>query len=104
MDIAQVSLNLCYVNVQGFLFETDRNGNQIGGFTDLSLVDPLLLGFGATGNDIGGMLVMLNTMALLIAAGQTNPMWLILLAISGVAVVSYQFKDKIKSINKKINE
>jgi len=41
---------------------------------------------------------------LLIAAGQSNPMWLILLTISGVAVVAYQFKDKIKSKNKKINE
>jgi len=101
MDIAQVSLNLCYVNIEGFLFETDRNGNEI---KSMMLGPNLVAAFGASGNDIGGTLLMINTMALLIAAGQSNPMWLILLAISGVAVVSYQFKDKIKSINKKINE
>jgi len=105
MDIAQNTLNLCYVNDNGFFFETDRDGFTVGGIPfDLSIADQFVKGFGATGNNIGGSLIMLNTMALLIAAGQTNAAWLVLLAISGVAVVSYQFKDKIKSKSKKINE
>ena len=101
MDIAQPSLNLCHVTLGGVLFETDREGNEIK-FMSLGL--PVIEAFGASGNDIGGTMLMINTMSLLIAAGQSNPMWLILLAISGVVVVTYQFKDKIKSKNKKINE
>ena len=111
LDIAQPTQNLCYLNVDGWLFETDRDGNAIGspknvatGVDFSGTANSLLLGFGASGNNIGGTIIMINTMALLIAAGQSNPTWLILLAISGVAVVAYQFKDKIKSKNKKINE
>ncbi len=101
MDIAQPTLNLCYVNIEGFLFETDRDGNEV---KSMLLAPNLVAAFGASGNNIGGTMLMINTMSLLIAAGQSNPMWLILLTISGVAVVAYQFKDKIKSKNKKINE
>jgi len=100
MDIAQPTLNLCMVSSAGTILETDRDGNQV---KPTILTSPTILGFGATGNNIGGTMLMINTMALLIAAGQTNPTWLILLAISGVAVVAYQFKDKIKSKSKKIN-
>jgi len=111
LDIAQPTGNLCYLNVDGWLFETDTDGNAIGSPRNVATgedfsgtANSLLLGFGASGNNIGGTIIMINTMALLIAAGQTNPTWLILLAISGVAVVAYQFKDKIKSKNKRINE
>jgi len=101
MDIAQPSLNLCFVSLSGFLVETDREGVQI---KSVLLDGSIIEAFGASANNIGGTMLMINTMSLLIAAGQSNPMWLILLTISGVAVVAYQFKDKIKSKNKKINE
>jgi len=100
MDFVQPTLNLCYLNEDGFVFETDKNGVETKGPV---LVVPLVEGFGASGNNVGGAIVMINLMSLALAATQTNAVWLILFAISGVAVIAYQFKGKTKSKNKKIN-
>jgi len=93
--------DLCYVTVNSKLFETDTNGFVT---RDSESIEPTVRGFGAAANLIGGTFVMINMISLAVAAAQTNAAWLILLLVSGIGVVAYQFKDKIKSENKKNNE
>jgi len=103
MEIVQApssAINLCYITSNGFLFETDTSGTVT---RTALLVEPLVRGFGAAANFVGGTLVMIDMMALALAAAGTNSAWLILFAISGAAVVAYQFKDKIKSKKQKNN-
>jgi len=99
MDFVQPSLNLCMINQAGMMYETDRNGVKV---KEPFAVSPLVEAFGASGNNIGGIIISLNMMSLALAATQTNASWLLLLAISGVAVIAYQFKGNTKSKNKKI--
>jgi len=103
IEIIQPSFDLCFLTTLpapgtgGVLFETDRTGTV----TRTSVtITPDLQSFGATGNAVGGMLIMINTMSLAVAAAQTNPAWLLLFAISGAAVVAYQFKGKTKTRKK----
>ena len=103
IDFVQATQNLCYLTEEGFVFETDRNGVETKAPVLVTPLIPLLEGFGGTGNDVGGTIVMINLMSLALAATQTNAAWLILFAISGAAVIAYQFKGNTKSKNKKIN-
>jgi len=103
MEIVQApssAITLCFITDGNFLFETDSTGFVT---RDAIGVVPPVRGFGAAANFVGGTLVMIDTMALALAAAGTNSAWLILFAISGAAVVAYQFKDKIKSKKQKIN-
>ena len=104
MEMIQPNFDLCFLttnstSTQGVLFETDRNG--VVTRTSVAIT-PDVNSFGAAGNPVGGMLVMINVMSLAVAAAQTNPAWLLLFAISGAAVVAYQFKGKTKT-RKNIN-
>jgi len=101
MEFVSAGGDLCYVTVNSKLFETDTTG-----FVTRSseTITPEVRGFGATANLIGGTFITLNMISLAVAAAQTNSALLILLLVSGIGVVAYQFKDKIKSENKKSNE
>lgn len=102
-DIIQPNFNICYITTatpegdNGFLFETDRNGAVT---RTLESFAQNLNSFGATGNPVGGTLIMINAMSLAIAAAGINSPWLLVFAVSGAAVIAYQFTGKSKKRKK----
>jgi len=93
--------NLCFINNAGFLFEFTRAGVKIGptlGTDDINFAGiQRVLAFGGTSNLIGGVLLLIDHSALLLAGMEANSVWLILFMASGVAVVAYQFRSKNKN-------
>ena len=110
--IATGDANLCYLTMQGLIFETDLSGTRIQGagtnFPSGSAVTFVegtgdhVAAFGATANFVGGSLIMINTMALVVAGIETNAAWLILFMMSAVGLVAYQFTSKTNT--KKIKD
>ena len=109
--IATGSDNLCYLTMQGLIFETDLSGTRISGAgenfptgtgtTFVQGTGGTVPAFGATANFVGGSLIMIDTIALVVAGIETNAAWLILFMLSAVGVVAYQFTGKTNSKKRK---
>ena len=103
--------NLCYLTMQGLIFETDLSGTRIqgagenypsgSGTTFVQGTGAHVAAFGATANFVGGSLIMIDTIALVVAGIETNAIWLILFMLSAVGVVAYQFTGKTNSKKRK---
>ena len=102
MEIIQPTFDICFLttdftNSDGDLFETTRDGTVT---RDPVAVSPALNSFGATGNNVGGIPIMINVSSLAIAAAGIHSPWILAFAVSGAAVIAYQFTGKTKTRKK----
>jgi len=102
MELIQPTFDLCFLTTDpdddsGDLFETDRTGLVTRNAVTIS---PEVNSFGAAGNSVGGIPIMINVSSLAIAAAGIYSPWLLLFAVSGAAVIAYQFTGKSKTRKK----
>ena len=103
MDIIQPTFDICYLTTDfsgsgdGDLFETNRDGTVTRNPVAIS---PIVNSFGATGNNVGGIPIMINVSSLAIAAAGIHSPWILVFAVSGAAVIAYQFTGKTKTRKK----
>ena len=93
--------NLCFLTMQGNIFETDLSGTKLttnypgdGIGTTAVFGGGVVNALGATANYVGGLLLDIDKMALVVAGVETNASWLLLFLISSLGLVAYQFTSK----------
>lgn len=91
-DFAGAAGNICFVNEDGTLFELKTDGS----FVKSMLTDPLVLAFGGTANTllVGGIEVILDSVALIISGIQSSVIWMSPLVLAGVGFAAFKLPSK----------